>query len=44
MKMVYVDAEVLYFLSAESVSRAIARARGIFGTTESQAYPAGKEV
>jgi len=43
MKVAYVGAKVLYFLSAESVSFATARARGIFRTTESEAYPAGKE-
>jgi hypothetical protein len=43
MKMAYVGAKVLYCLSAESVGVATARARGIFGTTQSQAYPAGKE-
>jgi hypothetical protein len=40
---VSVGAEGLCFVVAEFVGCAIARARGIFGTAESEAYPAGEE-
>jgi hypothetical protein len=43
MNVVSVVAEGLCFVLAGSVGCAIARARGVFGTPESEAYPAGEE-